>query len=361
MLLFLFTIFFEYACYIFNLYEEKLISKLNKKTSKELIDELRKANQMMIGNFLLLINYSLIRNFELKDDNGEYFSPQEFISVDQAVSESEATKSTESLSKVVRRIRTDKIILDPREPTHNKIRVYFKNTKMYKDFQVDLNKFKPDIFPLVFDTNKLLEPIVTGATIAETFLDINYGGTIRNLTKFLLQDKDGEIPSFINSKTNEQYIIPVGAPMQNNEVFQQTFEALESYYKYIKSSKQVYLQFAQLKINIFRSGFPSETIIKWFTDFSHKFNIIFTSSTIPQKQEIELLKLIKTILIEYKKSRLRELKFLANSFPQNSSKSIGNRMSDLSREEFQGILSVREGLSAVMLITIAKLSYDIFT
>ena len=27
-ILFLFTIFFEYACYIFNLYEEKLIQKL---------------------------------------------------------------------------------------------------------------------------------------------------------------------------------------------------------------------------------------------------------------------------------------------------------------------------------------------
>lgn len=79
--------------------------------------------------------------------------------------------------------------------------------------------------------------------------------------------------------------------MQNNEVFQQTFEALESYYKYIKSSKQVYLQYAQLKINIFRSGFPSETIIKWFTDFSQKFNIIFTSSTIPQKTRNRIIEI----------------------------------------------------------------------
>ena len=364
-LLFLFTIFFEYACYIFNLYEEKLISKLNKKTSKELIDQLRKANQMMIGNFLLLINYSLIRNFELKDDNGEYFSPQDFISVDQVLNYTDPTKPEESLTKVVRRIHTDKIKLDPRDPNLNKIRVFFKNTKMYNaspEFQVDLNKFKPDVFPLVFDTNKLLEPIVTGATTAETFLDINYGGTIRNLTKFLLQDNNGEIPSFINSKTNEQYIIPVGAPMQNNEVFQQTFEALQAYYTYIKSSKQVYLQFAQLKIDIFRSGFPSDTILKWFKDFSQKFNIIFTSSMIPQKQKIELSKLIMTILNEYKKYRKQELTYLSDrtSYEINARRSIGNRMEDLSRETYRGILSVRAGLSAEMLITISKLSFDIF-
>lgn len=364
-LLFLFTIFFEYACYIYNLYEEKLISKLNKKTSTELVNQLRKANTMMIGNFILLINYSLIRKFEIKDENGEYYSAQKFISVQQVETDKSllplATDKT--LTNVIKRIYSDKI---KRSAKLDKdiIRVFFENPNMYDDdkIQIDETQFKPDNFPIVFDTNKLVEPISSGTTTSETFLDVSYSQSIKRLTEFLLQGNNGEIPKIIHEKSKEEIIIAVGAPMQNDDVFQKTFEALQAYYAYIKSSKQVYLQFAQLKIDIFRSGFPSDTILKWFKDFSTKFNIIFTSSKIPQKQKIELSKLIMTILNDYKKYRKQELTYLSDrtSYEINAKRSIGNRMADLSRETYRGILSVRAGLSAEMLITISKLSYDIF-
>lgn len=365
-LLFLFTIFFEYACYIYNLYEEKLISKLNKKTSTELVNQLRKANTMMIGNFILLINYSLIRKFEIKDDNGEYFSAQKFISVQQVATKTDpmpTDKSEKSLTNVIKRIHSDKIKKSAK-PDSEIIRVFFENPNMYDDdkFQIDETQFKTDNFPIVFDTNKLVEPISSGTTTSETFLDISYSQSIKRLTEFLLQDNNGEIPTIIHEKSKEEIFIAVGAPMQNDDVFQKTFEALQAYYSYIKSSKQVYLQFAQLKIDIFRSGFPSDTILKWFKDFSTKFNIIFTSSKIPQKQKIELSKLIMTILNDYKKYRKQELTYLSDrtSYEINAKRSIGNRMADLSRETYRGILSVRAGLSAEMLITISKLSYDIF-
>ncbi len=362
-ILFLFTIFFEYACYIFNLYEEKLINKLNKKTSTVLVNQLRKANKMMIGNFILLINYSLIQKFELKDDNGEYFSAQKFITV-QEVNESNAQypsdDTLDSLTNVIRRIHSDKI---KKSNKGNKdiIRVFFENKTMYSDkFQYDENQFKPENFPLVFDTNALIEPIVSGAT-KETFLDVSYAQSIKRLTEFLLQGNNGEIPKIIHDKSKDEINIAVGAPMQNDEVFQKTFEALEAYYTYIKSSKQVYLQFAQLKIDIFRSGFPSDTILKWFKDFSSEFNIIFTSYKMPQKQNIEITNLINTILNKYKKYRKKELSYLSNnSSYENSRREIGNRMAELSRKAYNAILSVRYGLSAEMLITIAILSYNIF-
>jgi hypothetical protein len=362
-LLFLFTIFFEYACYIYNLYEEKLISKLNKKTSTELVNQLRKANTMMIGNFILLINYSLIRKFEIKDENGEYYNAQTFISVQQVEAEKSplplATDKT--LTNVIKRIHSDKIKRSAKGD-RDTIRVFFENEKMYGDFQIDETQFKPDNFPIVFDTNKLVEPISSGTTTSETFLDVSYSQSIKRLTEFLLQGNNGEIPKIIHEKSKDEIIIAVGAPMQNDEVFQKTFEALQAYYSYIKSSKQVYLQFAQLKIDIFRSGFPSDTILKWFKDFSTKFNIIFTSSKIPQKQKIELSKLIMTILNDYKIYRKQELTYLSDrtSYEINARRSIGNRMSDLSRETYRGILSVRAGLYAEMWITISKLSYDIF-
>lgn len=69
-----------------------------------------------------------------------------------------------------------------------------------------------------------------------------------------------------------------------------------------------------------------------------------------------------TILNEYKIYRKQELTYLSDrtSYEINARRSIGNRMEDLSRETYRGILSVRAGLSAEMLITISKLSYDIF-
>jgi hypothetical protein len=356
-LLFLFTIFFEYACYIYNLYEEKLISKLDKKTSSELIGKLRKSNNMMIGNFILLINYSLIRKFEIKDSNSQYFNAQGFISVQQVKDSGDPLPAEKkSLTNVIKRIHSDKILTD--KGSENTIRVFFENTEMYGDsFQIDENQFKPENFPIVFDTNKLLEPIVSGATTAETFLDVNYRQTIQRLTEFLLQGNKGIIPIITHEKSKEKIVIAVGAPMQNDDFFQETFEALASYYKYIKISKQVYLQFAKLKIDIFRSGFPSDQIIKWNNENLSKFNIIFTSYKFPQKQQIELLKMISYILNEYKKYRKQELKYLAGKSALNKN---GNRMADRSRELYNGLISVRAGLAAEMIYTIAKLSYQIF-
>ena len=119
---------------------------------------------------------------------------------------------------------------------------------------------------------------------------------------------------------------------------------------------------SQLKIDIFRSGFPSDTIIKWYNDFTSKFNIIFTSFSIPQKQEIELLKVIASILNEYKKYRKQELRYMDDKtiFQNDTKRTIGNKMLDISREKYRGILSVRAGLSALMIITIAELSYNIY-
>jgi hypothetical protein len=355
-LLFLFTIFFEYACYIFNLYEQKLINKLDKKTSSEFINQLRRSNNMMIGNFILLVNYSLIRKFELKDSNGQYFNAQNFISVQQVENSTANLPNDKSLTNVIKRIHSDKILRSAKED-QDVIRVFFENDEMYNDFYCDENQFKPENFPLVFDTNKLLEPIVSGATTSETLLDVSYRQSIQRLTEFLLQGNNGEIPKIMHEKSKEEIIIAVGAPMQNNDFFQETFEALESYYTYIKISKQIYLTFAQLKIDIFRSGIPSNQIMKWYTDNLSKFNIIFTSHKFPQKQQIELLKMIKFILNEYKKYRKQELKYLAGKSALNRN---GNRMADRSREIYNGLVSVRAGLSAEMIYTIAKLSYKIF-
>jgi hypothetical protein len=359
-ILFLFTIFFEYACYIFNLYEEKLISKL-KKTSKNIVDQLRRANFTMISNFILLINYSLIRKFKIKHKDGEFYDARDFIGVDQCASDTEKFNNL-TYTKVIRRICSDRIKLSTNsaKPTikENNIRIYFTREKSYSDdnFFIDENEFTLDNFPIVFDTNLGVEKAVF-YWANETFLYVNYRRSIERLTNFLLQNNNGEIP-----KTNDGKIIAIGAPMQNDEVFEQTFESLDGYYDYIKGSKQIYKQFAELKLAIYRSGYPSKDIIENFNYFISKFNIIFSTYRNPQKQEIELLKIISYVMNKYKKYRKQELKLMDNKiiFENNSKRVIGDKMYDIAREEYYSILSVKAGLSAEMIVKIAELSYNIY-
>ena len=359
-ILFLFTIFFEYACYIFNLYEEKLISKLKKK-SKNIIDQLRRANYSMITNFILLVNYSLIQKFKIKNKDGEFYDAKDFIQADQAQSDLLVWDKSVSFTKVIRRICSDKIKLGTNKDgsiKENIIRIGFTQPWFYDDnnFFLDDNEFTYDNFPIIFDTNLGIEMRVS-AMLSEKFIYVDYRRSIERLTRFLLQDNNGEIP-----KTNEGRIIAVGAPMQNDEVFEQTFESLDGYYEYIKGSKQIYKHFAQLKLAIYRSGYPSKDIIENFNYFTSKFNIIFSTYRNPQKQQIEILKLVSYVMNKYKIYRKRELKLMDNKiiFENNSKRSIGNKMHDISREEYNSILSVRAGLSAEMIVKIAELSYKIY-
>ena len=149
--LFLFTIFFEYGCYIFNLYIEHLINKLKKK-SKEILDQLRRANYLMLGNFIKLINYSLIRKFKIKDKEGEFLHPDGFITVDQADSDTKEFQE-KTLTKVIRRIFCDRISPDSKG-TENTIRIWFKKDA-YDDnnWLADSTEFSIDNFPISFDSN----------------------------------------------------------------------------------------------------------------------------------------------------------------------------------------------------------------
>lgn len=357
-ILFLFTIFFEYGCYIFNLYNEYLINKV-KKLSKDILDQLRRANYSMIGNFINLINYSIIRKFKIKDKFNEFYDARDFITVDEVTNvNTSLITNIRTLTKVIRRIRCDQIKLD-KDGSKNKIRIFFKNDA-YTDegWNLDETEFSLDNFPIVFDTNMGVERIATTAIETETFLDVDYRMTIERLTKFLLQDNNGVIPTTMDNK-----IIAVGAPFQNDEIFEQTFEALDAYYNFIEGSKQIYRQYTDLKLGIFRSGYPSNEIIKWRDYFLSKFYLIYTTITNPQKLQIENLKVVHTIMNEYKKNRKRELKLLDDKtlYENNKRRVLGNQMSDISREIYRSIISVKSGLAAEMIVRIAELTFNIYS
>ena len=339
--LFLFTIFFEYGCYIFNMYNEYLIKKIGK-SPNEILEFYKKANILMLYNYILLINYALIRKFKIKNNSDEYYDPNDFIFVDESIADNTPPSyDRKIIFKIARRIFPNEIKKSKEQK--NTIRIYFKQ-ELYNDseWNVDADQFTKDKFPIAFNTDMDLR------NPDKEIKDVDYDRTIGRLTSFLLQDNKGEIP-----KTADQ-VITVGAPFQNEDVFKQTFESLDAYYDFIRNSKNVYKYYAELKIDIFRSSYTAKDINKWYNLFMDRFKTIFTSYSNPDAQKNEILKVIDIVIQKYKEFRSDELKYMDTKVA--SKKNIF----DSSRERYRGIMSMRNGLAAEMVVKIAELTYLIY-
>lgn len=342
--LFLFTIFFEYGCYIFNLYNEFLIKKIGK-SSNEIVEYLKKANIRMFYNFILLINYSLIRKFKIKNNSDEYYDPNDFIFIDEAINTGDELTYDKNfikgIAKIGRRIFPNEI--KKSKDSKNNIRIFFKK-ELYteSEWNVDISQFTREKFPIVFNTD------MDSRNPIDNIYDVDYEKSIKRLTSFLLQDNSGEIPKSVEE------VITVGAPYQNEYVFKQTFEALDAYYDFIRISKAIYIQFAQLKIDIFRSSYTAKEIQKYYNLFMDSFKIIFTSYSSPEQQKTEILRVIDIVIEKYNKYRAEELKYIDTKVV--SKKNIF----DTSKENYNAIMKVKAGLAAEMVIRIAELCFLIY-
>jgi len=335
-ILFLFTIFFEYGCYIFNMYNEYLIKKLGKSESA-LLEFYKKANLLMFNNYILLINYALIRKFKVKSSGDEYYDPSDFIFVDDGESGNALSYDKKMLFKNARRIYPNEI------KKGKTIRIFFKN-ELYTqtEWNLDADQFTRDKFPIAFNTDMDLR------APTPTIEDVDYERTIGRLTNFLLQDNKGEIPKM------GDIVIAVGAPFQNEDVFKQTFEALDAYYDFIRNSKYIYKQYMETKLDIFRSSYTAKDIQKWYNLFMDRFKIAFTSYSNPEQQQNEILKIIDLVIREYKKFRTAELDYM------DTKVTLKKNTFDVSKERYNGIMSMKYGLAAEMIIKIAELTFLIY-
>jgi hypothetical protein len=336
-ILFLFTIFFEYGCYIFNMYNEYLIKKLGKSESA-LLEFYKKANLLMFNNYILLINYALIRKFKIKNSSDEYYDPNDFIFVDDGDGITNLSYDKKMLFKTARRIYPNEI-----KKGKNTIRIFYK-AELYtaSEWNVDADQFTKDKFPIAFNTDMDLR------NPNQVIQDVDYERTIGRLVSFLLQDNKGEIPKMGDT------VIAVGAPFQNEDVFKQTFEALDAYYDFIRNSKNIYKQYMETKLDIFRSSYTAKDINKWYNLFMDRFKIIFTSYSNPDKQQNEILKVIDLVIQKYKEFRADELKFM------DTKVGLKKNTFDSSKERYRGIMSMKCGLAAEMIIKIAELTYLIY-
>ena len=336
--LFLFTIFFEYCCYILNMYDEYLIKKIGK-SSSELLEFYKKANISMFYNYILLINYALIRKFKIKKNNDEYYDPSDFIFVDDSNS-NPPSYDIKITFKTARRIFPNEI--KKSKEGKNIIRIYFKE-ELYKQWNVDTNEFTRDKFPIAFNTDMDLKN-----NKQSNIQDVDYERTIGRLVNFLLQDNKAEIP-----KAGDK-VIAVGAPFQNEDVFKQTFEALDAYYDFIRNSKKVYKDYIELKLDIFRSSYTAKDIQKWYNLFMDRFKIVFTSYSNPEQQKNEILSIIDLVISNYKQLRADELKYMDTKY------TVKKNTFDVSKERYRGIMSMKYGLAAEMIIRIAELTFLIY-
>ena len=85
-----------------------------------------------------------------------------------------------------------------------------------------------------------------------------------------------------------------------------------------------------------------------------RFKIIFTSYSNPGAQQNEILKVIDLVIAEYKKLRAEELKFMDTKI------GLKKNTFDSSKERYRGIMSMKCGLAAEMIIKIAELTYLIY-
>ena len=85
-----------------------------------------------------------------------------------------------------------------------------------------------------------------------------------------------------------------------------------------------------------------------------RFKIAFTSYSNPERQKIEIIKVIDLVISEYKKIRAEELRYM------DTKVALKKNTFDLSNERYRGIMSMKYGLAAEMIIKIAELTYLIY-
>lgn len=341
-ILFLYTNFFMYGCYIYNLYSNELFSNI---PDRELRDQLLRANFSMLSNFLNLINFAIIKKFKLRDENGVELEPDLLIIAD-AVDNPESTRIQDNkFQSVIKRIQSHQIIHKDSEKI---IRIGFR--KDIDLIQIDDEAFLPNNFPIVFGSDI---PITGTASL----LNVDYAKSIEKLTKFLLCDNKGIIP-----KLTDGTPISVGAPMQNDDIFEASFSALDGYYTGVIESKQIFLQYMDLKIQIFRSGIPTKDILNLKNYIIQNLGLIATSMPSQQAKDADCMRLVSKIMDQYKKFRKRELKLSDDKMivEDGRIRRLGNEMDDYSRQLYRSILKMKAGMSAVIHLQVAKLCFTLY-
>lgn len=372
----IYSMFYMYAMYMYRLYEKMIVDL---KVEGELKERYAKANKNMRDSLLDYVNFMINKKFKINDKN-----PKDLIIVstkeklywdtkaddipindlipDGSVAPGKPPKPPVAtggpapppppLTPNTLRYRTvldekdKKNAMDSITLTELKETVYvgFKDSKLYTDpnnFISDDTPFKQDNYPIVFLDYSTCD-------------QIDYVKTSKRLYEFLSIGEEDEEPKI------DDKIISLGAPLQNEDSLVNLTRVLDAYYSTVDSSRDTFISYMDLKLNIFKSSVSSKTVANIRDDLLRKFGLI---NMISQKElrDVKLVELAEEVNAKYQTYRANELKLTDDKTIYKTRNSVKNSgINAFIKEQSRFMKKLKQGTYAIINLEVAKLTHQLF-
>jgi len=361
----IYSMFYMYGMYIYNLYD-KMIKDL--KLDGDLKDKYTLANIKMRDSLLDYVNYMINKKFRINQTDTKDLI---IVSTEERILKT-ATTDPDILAT---RIKNDTSIPDHStaavaaataartdryrtELDDTKIQTAFSNVKLegltgtiyigFKDSSIyesqivsDETPYTKDNYPIVFSDYSTCDAI-------------DYVPTFKRLYEFLSIGEEEEEPKVKNN------IISLGAPLQNEKMLENLTRVLDAYYGTVANSRDTFLNYMDLKLNIFQSSVSAKTVSKLRDDLLKKFGLI---NMISQRElrDIKLVELANEVIAKYRGFRRDELNLTDDKAIYKTRNSVKN--SDLNtfiKEQSRFMKKLKQGTYAIIQLEVAKLTHQLF-
>ncbi len=373
----IYSMFYMYAMYMYRLYEKMIIDL---KVEGELKERYAKANKNMRDSLLDYVNFMINKKFKINSKN-----PKDLIIVstkeklywdggkpddipindlipDGSVAPLKPPKapvgppggpappppppSNTSRYRTILDEKDKKTAMDSITLTELKETVYvgFKDSTFYtnpNNFISDDTPFKQDNYPIVFLDYSTCD-------------QIDYVKTSKRLYEFLSIGEDDEEPKI------DDKIISLGAPLQNEDALVNLTRVLDSYYSTVSSSRDTFISYMDLKLNIFKSSVSSKTVANIRDDLLRKFGLI---NMVSQKElrDAKLIELAQEVKAKYETYRANELKLTDDKAIYKTRNSVKNTgINAFIKEQSRFMKKLKQGTYAIINLEVAKLTHQLF-
>ena len=350
----IYSMFLSYISYIYHLYEILISTIKNEELKLSYVSARKEAVTNLIG----LTNFAIKNFFKIKTDADiKTFIVASIEDEDKNgnILGGPGKPSSGTADKYNIKFTSIEPVLLALKPSEisRKIIIGFKDTSIYEKIldnigDVDDDAFTRDKYPIVFSSR---------TSPSDFDVRIDYVETIKRLAPFLLMDTKDNVPKY-----GDGSLITCGAPFQNEDILDETAEALEGWYKSVYESKTLYLDYMDQKLRIFSAGIPSVEI-RELKDliFKHLRRIGTTMATTTQK-DLECIELVNKLVSKYRDYRKQEIKLLDKKTitSNNKFRNLGNKPEDFPKLDARDLKRLHMGVKAVLLVEITKLCYKLF-
>ena len=365
----IYSMFYMYGMYIYNLYD-KMIKDL--KLDGDLKDKYTLANKKMLDSLLDYVNYMINKKFRINQTDTKDLI---IVSTEERILKT----ATDNNAILATRIKHDTSIPDHSttgavgstptggvantdryrtELDDTKIQNAFSNVKLegltgtiyigFKDSSIyesqivsDETPYTKDNYPIVFSDYSTCDAI-------------DYIPTFKRLYEFLSIGEEEEEPKV------KDKVISLGAPLQNDEMLDNLTRVLDAYYSTVANSRDTFLNYMDLKLNIFKSSVSSKAVSKLRDELLKNFGLI---NMISQKElrNVKLVELAKEVMSKYRGFRRDELKLTDDKAIYKTRNTIKNSdLNTLIKEQSRFMKKLKQGTYAIIQLEVAKLTHQLF-